>query len=99
VFEFFRTEVCTCFERARRTLPESVSLPSAWLFAECFFVGHSAKKSLPRAVLGKVLLSVMTTFTESRNLGIERHSAKISLPSAKHSVNGDARQRVVGSRL
>jgi hypothetical protein len=47
--------------------------------------------------LGKVLLSVMTTFTESRTLGIERHSAKKPLPSAKHSANGGSRQRVVYS--
>jgi hypothetical protein len=42
---------------------------------------HSLPKSgsLPSAfcrALGKVLLSVMTTFTESRTLGIEIHSAK-----------------------
>jgi hypothetical protein len=45
------------------------------LFAECLslcrvlFVGHSAKKSLLSATLGKVLLLVTTTFTESRTLG------------------------------
>jgi hypothetical protein len=33
------------------------------------FVAHSVKKSLSSATLGKVLLSVMTTFTESRTLG------------------------------
>jgi hypothetical protein len=49
--------------------------------------------------LGKVLLSVMTMFTESRTLGIGRHSAKTALPSAEHSANGDARQRAVSSRL
>jgi hypothetical protein len=57
------------------------------LFAEClalcrvfFFVGHSTKKSLPSAALGKVLLSATTTFTESRTLGIGKHSAKRSIP-------------------
>jgi hypothetical protein len=41
------------------------------------FVGHSAKKSLPSAALGKVLLSVTTVFAESRTLGTGIHSAKI----------------------
>jgi hypothetical protein len=55
--------------------------------------------ALPSAALGKVLLSVMTVFTENRTLGTERHSAKKSLPSAKHSVNGGTQQRVVSRRL
>jgi hypothetical protein len=55
------------------------------LFAECFLSGLSS------AALGKVLLSVTTAFTESRTLGTEIHSAKKSLPSAKHSANGGAR--------
>jgi hypothetical protein len=46
-----------------------------------FFVGHSAKTSLLIVALGKVTLSVTTTFTESRTLGIDRYSAKRSLPS------------------
>jgi hypothetical protein len=49
------------------------------------FVGHSAKKPLSSAALGKVLLSVMTAFTKSRALSIEIHSAKAALgkgPSA-----------------
>jgi hypothetical protein len=64
------------------------------LFAECFalcqvlFVGHSAKKPLPSAGLGKVLLSVTSAFTESRTLG-----------TVIHSANGGARQRAVSSRL
>jgi hypothetical protein len=51
-------------------------------FAECqelcrvLFVGHSAKQPLPRAALGKVLLSVTSSFTECRTLGTEIHSAK-----------------------
>jgi hypothetical protein len=63
------------------------------------FVMHSAKTSLPSAALSKVLLSVTTAFTESRTLGTRRHLAKTALPSAKHSVNSDARQRAVSSRL
>jgi hypothetical protein len=69
------------------------------LFIECsalcrvLFIGHATKKYLPSVALGKVLLSVTTTFTGSRTLDTERHSAKLSLPSAKHSVNDDARQR------
>jgi hypothetical protein len=61
-------------------------------FTECsvlcrvLFVGHSVKKPLPSAALGKVLLSVTNEFTESRTLGTELHSANISLPSAKHST-------------
>jgi hypothetical protein len=62
-------------------------------------VGHSAKKFLPSAALDKVQLSVLTAFTESRILSIERHSAKTTLPSAKHSATPDSRQRVVSSRL
>jgi hypothetical protein len=46
------------------------------------FVRHSAKTSLPRAALGKVLHSV----TMCRTLGIEIHSVKTSLPSGKHSA-------------
>jgi hypothetical protein len=68
------------------------ALPSAF----CRALG---KKSLPSATLGKVLLSVMIAFTESRTLGTEIHSAKKSLPSVNHSANGGARQRVVSSRL
>ena len=51
-------------------------------FTECqalcrvLFVGHSAKTLLPSAALGKVLLSVTSSFTERRTLGIETHSAK-----------------------
>jgi hypothetical protein len=64
-----------------------------------FFVKNSAKKPLPSAALGKVLLSVMAVFAESRTLGTEIHSAKISLPSAKHSVKGGARQRAISRRV
>jgi hypothetical protein len=59
-------------------------------FVECLalcrvlFVGHSTKKPLPSAALGKVFLSVTNAFAESRTLGKELHSAKISLSSAKH---------------
>jgi hypothetical protein len=61
-------------------------------FAECRtlcrvpFVGHSAKKALPRAALGKVRLSVTSLFTECRTLGTGPHSAKTCLPSVKHSA-------------
>jgi predicted permease len=60
-------------------------------FAECqplcrvLFHGHSAKKSLPRAILGKVLRSVKRLFTECRTLGTEKHSAN-TLPNGKHSA-------------
>jgi hypothetical protein len=50
------------------------------------FIGHSAKKALPRAALGKVLRSVKSLFTECGTLGTERHSAKTTLPSGKHSA-------------
>jgi hypothetical protein len=68
------------------------------------FLGHSAKKPLPRAALGKVLLSVMSSFTESRTLGTETHSAKPYLPSGEHSAKvalgkGGARQRALSGRL
>jgi hypothetical protein len=61
-------------------------------FAECrsvcrvLFIGHSAKKSLPRATLGKVRLSVTGLFTERRTLDTGQHSAKTILPSVKHSA-------------
>jgi hypothetical protein len=48
------------------------------------FVGHSTKKPLPRATLGKVLHSVTCSFVECRTLGTEIHSVKKSLPSAEH---------------
>jgi hypothetical protein len=41
------------------------------------FIGHSAKKLLPRAALDKVLHSVTSLFTECRTLGTEIHSAMI----------------------
>jgi hypothetical protein len=50
------------------------------------FVGHSAKKALPRAALGKVRLSVTSWFTECRTLGTGTHSTKTCLPSVKHSA-------------
>jgi hypothetical protein len=63
-------------------------------FAECRplcrvpFFGHSAKKALPRAALGKVRLSATSLFTEYWTLGTGPHSAKTRLPSVKHSVKG-----------
>jgi hypothetical protein len=62
------------------------------VFAECWilcrvpFVGHSAKKALPRAALGKVRLSAKSPFTECWTLGRGQHSAKTRLPSVKHSA-------------
>jgi hypothetical protein len=52
------------------------------------FVGHSAKKALPSAALGKARLSAKRLFTECWTLGTGRHSAKTSLPSVKHSAKG-----------
>jgi hypothetical protein len=48
------------------------------------FIGHSAKNTLPSVVLGKVLRSVKSLFTECRTLGTEKHSAKRALLSGKH---------------
>jgi hypothetical protein len=50
------------------------------------FIGHSAKKTLPSAALGKDLRSVKVLFTERGTLGTATHSAKIALPSVKHSA-------------
>jgi hypothetical protein len=50
------------------------------------FIGHSTKKTLPSAALGKVLRSVKSLFTECRTLGTTKHSAKTTLPSGKHST-------------
>jgi hypothetical protein len=61
-------------------------------FVECrplcrvAFVGHSAKKALPRAALGKVRLSATSLFTECWTLGTGTHSAKTRLPSVQHSA-------------
>jgi hypothetical protein len=52
------------------------------------FVGHSAKKALPRAALSKVRLSAKSLFTECCTLGTGPHSVKTSLPSVKHSAKG-----------
>jgi hypothetical protein len=54
-------------------------LPSA-------FFGHSAKKTLLRVALGKVLHSVKGLFTECRTLGTAKHSAKTPLSRVKHSA-------------
>jgi hypothetical protein len=50
------------------------------------FIGHSAKRTLPSAALGKVLRSVKSLFTECRTLGTAKHSTKTVLPSDKHSA-------------
>jgi hypothetical protein len=63
-------------------------------FAECRplcrvpFDGHSAKKALPRAALGKVRLSATSIFAECWTLGTGPHSVKTRLPSVKHSAKG-----------
>jgi hypothetical protein len=75
------------------------------LFAKCsvlcqvLFVEHSAKPSLLSVPLGKVLLSITTTFTESWTLDTGKHSAKSALPSANYSAKSDSWQRVVSSHL
>jgi hypothetical protein len=50
------------------------------------FLGHSAKQALPRATLGKVLLSVTSWFIECMTLGTEKLSAKTRLSSGKRSA-------------
>jgi hypothetical protein len=67
-------------KRVHLPLLKSGSLSSASGFAECFFFEHSTKKSLSSGALGTVILLVTTMFTESRTLGIDRHTAK-TLPS------------------
>jgi hypothetical protein len=85
-------------KHSRRVLMEMV-VPST------HYQNHALNRvldALPSAfyrALGKVTLSVMTAFTESRILGTGRHSAKITLPSAKHSTKVGARQRTISSRL
>jgi hypothetical protein len=63
------------------------------------FVGHLTKKPLSSGALGKALLSVTTAFAESRTLDTGTHSAKIPLPSAKHSPKRVSRQRTVSRCL
>jgi hypothetical protein len=64
------------------------------LFAECsllsrvFFIEHLAKQSLLRTALGKVLLSVTTTFTESRTLGKNPFSVCQALDESRRSAKG-----------
>jgi hypothetical protein len=65
------------------SLPESSSLPQRVLF-----VGHSTKNSLPRAGLGKVVLSVTTTFSESRTLGENLFAECQTLGERRRSVKG-----------
>jgi hypothetical protein len=50
------------------------------------FVGHSAKKTLPRAALDKVRLSATSLFTECWTLDTGPHSTKTRLPSVKYSA-------------
>jgi hypothetical protein len=51
-------------------------------FAEC----HALCRVLFSRALGKVLLSVTSSFTECRTLGTETHSAKTYLTSGEHSA-------------
>jgi hypothetical protein len=79
------------YRKSRRPLPTTYTTGIRG-FAECRtlcrvpFVGHSTKKALSRAALGKVRLSVTSLFTECRTLGTGPHSAKTCLPSVKHSA-------------
>jgi hypothetical protein len=67
-------------------------------FAECCilcrvpFVGHSAKKALPSAALGKVRLSAKSPFTECWTLG------KDKFVECQTLGKGGSRQRVVNGR-
>jgi hypothetical protein len=71
---------------------QSIDTTRIRAFVECqdlcrvLFIGHSAKKALPRAALGKVLRSVKNLFTECMTLGTEKHSTNTVLPSGKHSA-------------
>jgi hypothetical protein len=68
-------------------------------FAECrrlfrvLFIGHSAKKTLSSAALGKVLRSVKSLFTECRTLDKDCFAERQTLGK------DDARQRAVSDRL
>jgi hypothetical protein len=82
--------------RIRRWEPDTTGIRA---FAKCqplcrvLFLGHSTKKPLPRAVLGKVLLSVTSSFTECGTLGKDMFAEWQTLGQ------GGARQRVVSDRL
>jgi hypothetical protein len=88
--------ICELLSAYRRQLSKHCTCPTTGIqgFAECCnlcrvpFVGHSAKKALPSAALGKARLSATRLFTECRTLGIGRHSAQTGLPSVKHSAKG-----------
>jgi hypothetical protein len=90
-----RTQITQlCRARGKQTLPESWSLSSV-------FVGHSAKKPLLSAALGKVLLSATSSFTECKTLGTEIHySAKMSIFAECRTLGeGDVRQCAISGRL
>jgi hypothetical protein len=78
---FFRT-----FKQSTYTTRHSFFAECRWLY-RVLFIGHSAKSTLPRAALGRVLRSVKSLFTECRALDTAKHSANTVLPSVKHSAN------------
>jgi hypothetical protein len=75
-----------------------------WAFTKCsalyrvLFVGHSAKKPLPSAALGKVLLSVTSSFTECRTHHRNTLSKEV-FAECRTLGEGGARQRAVSGRL
>jgi hypothetical protein len=77
----------TRFSRIKSTTGIRV-FAECWILCRVPFVGHSAKKALPRTALGKVRLSAQRLFTECWTLDRGQHSAKTGLPSVKHSAKG-----------
>ena len=68
------------------TLLENCTLPSAWDFAECFLSGHSAKQYFAEC------RTRQSNILPSAALGKIKHSAKVALPSARHSAKPGSRQ-------
>jgi hypothetical protein len=80
-------------------LSKSGSLPSVKFFCRVYFIGHSVKQALPSATFGEERHPAQTHFVEHQTLGIIQSSAKVSLPSVKHSTKRDPRPREVESHL
>jgi hypothetical protein len=73
-------------------------LSSARLFAECFFVGHSAKTSLPRAALGKVLHLVIDFVYRVQDTRYRNTLGKDKFAEWQTLGKGGSRQRAVSGR-
>jgi hypothetical protein len=78
----------------RALTTEIQAFTECWRLCRVLFIGHSAKKTLPSAALGKVLRSVKSLFTESG------HSAQRNTRQRWRSAKGRQRPSTAdGSRF